>query len=54
VSRAITSLQRDAAFLYDCARECPQGMTQLRVYYQQRAAALSFAARVLACIEGPL
>jgi hypothetical protein len=54
MNRAITSLQRDAAFLYDCARTCPRDMTDLRRYYQQRAAALAFAARVLACVESSL
>ncbi|MEY4577086.1 MAG: hypothetical protein RL701_1789 [Pseudomonadota bacterium] len=52
--RAIDWLQREAAELYRYARECPDELHESRIRYQQRAAALSFAARVLAYVESPI
>jgi hypothetical protein len=54
MTEAVRWLQRDAATLYRCARECPEDLLDLRRRYQDRAAALSFAARVLGCVEAPL
>lgn len=53
---AVIELQREAAFLYTCGWEehCPADLLWLRISYQQRAAAISFAARVLAGIESAL
>jgi hypothetical protein len=50
--RAIAWLQIEASELYRFARECEHA--ELKKKYQDRAAALSFAARVLAYIESPI
>lgn len=45
-------LQWASASMYRAARECID-FPPLRIYYQERAATLSYASRVLAGVEAP-